>query len=102
MIFEFKNEKWDLPEILNYEEYNYNRSCRCDECDYYLLHRFNEGIVGYCSTDNGHFICFVCPKCGSKYRYHFSKNGEKFGDFEEWKKDVAMALSLGGYEHFRI
>lgn len=104
MIFEeeFGDGKWELPEILDYEEYTYNKSCKCDECDYYLLHRFNEGIVGYCSTDNGHFICFVCPNCGAKYRYHFSKDGEKFGDFEEWKKDVAMALSLSDYEHFRI
>lgn len=106
MIFEeeFGDGKWELPEILDYEEYTYNKSCICDKCSYHLLHpeANDEGIVGYCSTNNGHFICFVCPNCGAKYRYHFSKDGEKFGDFEEWKKNVAMALSLGDYEHFRI
>ena len=104
MIFEFNDEKWELPEILNYEEYSYNKSCACDECNYSLTHPYSyrDGIVGYCSTDNGYFICFVCPQCGSKYRYHFSRGGKRFGNLELWKEDVAMSLSLGDYEHFKI
>lgn len=38
MIFENSKGKWELPEILNYEEYSYNLSCTCDNCDYYLQH----------------------------------------------------------------
>lgn len=102
MIFENNKGTWELPEILNYEEYSYNLSCRCDECDYYLQHHFLEGLVGYCSTENGHFLCFVCPKCGSKYRYHYTSNGERGGDFEQWKKDVALYLCVGKYDHFKI
>lgn len=58
--------------------------------------------MGYCVTENGYFLCFECPGCGSKYRYHYSSNGEKYGNFEEWKKDVALALFLEGYEQFKV
>lgn len=36
MIFEeeFGDGKWELPEILNYEEYSYNKLCACNECNY--------------------------------------------------------------------
>ena len=71
MIFrhEFGKGEWNLPEILNYEEYRYNKSCACDNCNYYFTHptAYREGIVGYCVTENGYFLCFECPGCGSKY-----------------------------------
>lgn len=106
MIFrhEFGKGEWNLPEILNYEEYRYNKSCACDNCNYHFTHptAYREGIVGYCVTENGYFLCFECPGCGSKYRYHYSSNGEKYGNFEEWKKDVARALFLEGYEQFKV
>ena len=106
MIFrhEFGKGEWNLPEILNYEEYSYNKSCVCDKCNYHFTHlsTYRKGIVGYCVTENGYFLCFECPGCGSKYRNHYSSNGEKYGNFEEWKKDVALALLLGGYEQFKV
>lgn len=86
------------------EKYSYNKSCVCDNCNYHFTHpsAYRKGIVGYCVTEDGYFLCFECPGCGSKYRYHYSSNGEKYGNFEEWKKDVALALLLEGYEQFKV
>lgn len=103
MILTFKDKTWDLPEIVDYEEYSYNKSCRCDNCDFWKCDPSSKkGIVGYSSTANGNFLCFVCPQCGAKYRYHYTRDGEKFGDFEQWKKDVALALYLQDYKKFEI
>ena len=59
MIFrhEFGKGEWNLPEILNYEEYSYNKSCVCDNCNYHFTHpsAYRKGIVGYCVTENGYF-----------------------------------------------
>ena len=59
MIFrhEFGKGEWNLPEILNYEEYRYNKSCACDNCNYHFTHptAYREGIVGYCVTEKGIF-----------------------------------------------
>lgn len=55
MIFrhEFGKGEWNLPEILNYEEYSYNKSCVCDNCNYHFTHpsAYRKGIVGYCATE---------------------------------------------------
>lgn len=102
MKIQFEEKIWELPEIVDYENYSYNKSCQCDNCSFgNWVSNYRKGIVGYCQTGNGIFLCFVCPQCGSKYRYHFSLAGER-GNMNEWKEDVGLAMYLEGYPQFLV
>lgn len=102
MIFRFDEENaWNLPEITNWEDYPYNASCQCDNCSYpkYEPNQSVKGIVGWCCTDAGMFVCFKCPQCGSKFRYHYNRDAHNPDRIEVWKEDVALALLLGDHDY---
>lgn len=103
MEIKIHNLIFDLPEIYQYSDYRYAAECCCPECSkaglyYDWLEHNTEGIVGYCVLPDGsHCICLECPKCHTKYRYHYLESwiieeSRIVFDVEQWKHDVGLAM----------
>lgn len=111
MIIEFCNGiKWNLPKVAQYEAYEYSPMLCCPECSdkgwYLWVDENRYDIIGFCEVNGELQVCCECHHCGTKYRYHLSKNWLPNGDFdvETWKRDVALRLYLNRetYRKFEV
>ena len=106
MKIEFAHNTFELPEITQYEDYQYAAECCCPECSRnynygeWLKHN-TEGIQGYCVQNDGSYcLCLECPTCFTKYRYHYVERWKKTSDnkivfdIDYWKHQVALAMYL--------
>lgn len=107
MQLDFKNHTYtfELPQIAQYDDYQYSAECCCPECSRHYrpgewLEHNTEGIQGYCvQNDGSYMLCIECPVCFTKYRYHYVEKWKRIGDkivfdVDYWKHHVALAMYL--------
>ena len=66
----------DIRRISNYEVYEVVKDFECPYChksgvDPWLILK-EPTLVGWTETPNGFMMCFECPECFSKFRWHGS------------------------------
>lgn len=111
MKIQFHNKTvWNLPQIAQYESYEYSPGLCCPDCSlngwYRWIDENKYDIIG-CAEVNGEMqVCCECHHCGKKYRYHLSKSWDSNGNFdvEKWQDDVALLFFLNRetYKKFEV
>jgi len=88
----FGEEKWEIPQIAQYETVRHSKlvNCECEYADYSRPESYD--IIGYVDTQQGYMIVCECPKCFDKYRHHISTSGRY--NFDTFKADLGLKLHL--------
>ncbi len=110
MIITFKDKglghnliyKWDFPKIIDYENYEYSKSCRCPNWDVnhdYKICKVNpndcfadmdDGIIGFADTPFGLMICHECIVCSKKWKCHYAH----WNNLEDFKNHMGLFFFL--------
>lgn len=114
MIIEFKDNKYRLPQIAQYQAIPYGEGLCCSECQntiagYRWSHEMHtDKVVGYCvETDGTYQIIKECKHCHEKYRFHlarrwYEENGKILFDVEDWKHNIGLHLFMYHQDHLKI
>lgn len=87
MIIKFKEKEWNLPKIVQYENYPYDPLCCCSDCSnnsisYNWIEENAKDVIGFCEVNGELMICCECNRCGRKYRFHAYKRYNRDFSFD--------------------
>lgn len=115
MIIEIHGERYNLPQIAQYESITYQSGLCCSHCSnfnrsfgYWMDEMCTDKVVGFIVNQQGEYeIVKECKYCNEKYRFHLAKRWYRDGDkicydIDYWKREVGIHLLVNNHDYLKI
>lgn len=115
MEITFRDKKYRLPQIAQYQSIPYEAGLCCSHCSNFVREykgwmeeMKSDRVIGYCVDGQGAYqIVLECKYCHEKYRFHMDKHwyqedGKILFDVEHWKREVGLHLFMENHDYLEI